>query len=114
MITTDNTAIQNITYTKPTNIIDLINHKIKVEQENAFGITVLFIMISTMISSATAALAIHHQFSFMYLALALVTAMGTNATAFSQSPFKYVAWAGIISITTNIVLILMQLITLYF
>lgn len=114
MITTDNTAIQNITYTKSTNIIDLINNKIKAEQENAFGITVLFIMISTMIASATAALAIHHQFSFVYLALALVTAMGTNATAFSQSPFKYVAWAGVISITTNIVLILMQLITLYF
>lgn len=112
MISTKNTTITSIPYKRTSIIQDvfaLVNNKIEKEKENAFGITVLIIMISTMIASVSAALAIYKDFSFVILAFTLITSMGTNAAAFSQSPFKYVVWAGIISIVGNTFLVFYQL-----
>ncbi|CAL2063222.1 hypothetical protein [Tenacibaculum sp. 190524A05c] len=108
MITTNNITVTTAEK-KNVSIIEMINKKIEKEQENSFGITILFVMISTMISSVAIGLALHDGFSFAIVALSSVTAMGTNAAAFSQSPFKYVVWLGTISIITNTLLVLLQL-----
>lgn len=113
MIATKNTTIDHISYNKPTSIIDLINQKIEKEQHNSIGISVILIIVNTMIASATAALAIHGEVSMFILMFACVTAMGTNAAVFSQRAFKYVAWAGIISIIGNSILAIYQTIALF-
>ena len=108
MITAKNITVTT-TAKKNVSIIEMINNKIKKEQENSFGNTMLFVMISTMISSISIGLALHDGFSFPIVALSATTAMGTNAAAFSQSPFKYVVWLGLISIITNTLLVFLQL-----
>ncbi|WP_143569775.1 hypothetical protein [Tenacibaculum agarivorans] len=109
MITTKDTTVTNYNYNTNTSIISFINDKIKKAEKNSIGITVLIVMISTMIASVSAGLAIHNQISYFIVAFTLVTAMGTNAAAFSQSGFKYVAWAGLLSIVGNTLLIIYQM-----
>ncbi len=108
MITAKNITVTTTTK-KNTSIIEIINNKIEKEQENSFGITILFVMVSTMISSIAIGLALHKGFSFLIVTISSVTAMGTNAAAFSQRAFKYVVWLGIISIITNALLVIFQL-----
>lgn len=108
MITTKN-IITPSALKRNTSIVEMINQKIKEEQENCFGITILFVMVSTMISSISIGLALHNGFSFPIVALSAITAMGTNTAAFSQSAFKHVVWLGIISIIINTLLVLLQL-----
>ncbi|WP_408039714.1 hypothetical protein [Tenacibaculum amylolyticum] len=112
MITTKNTTLDNVTYTKKSTVFDLINNKIQKEQENSLGITILLIMVSTMIASVSVGLAIHGEISVGILIFSAVTAMGTNATAFGQGPFKYIVWAAIISIIGNTILSLYQILLL--
>ena len=109
MITAKNITVTSTTERKNISLIEMINDKIKKEQENSFGISMLFVMISTMISSISIGLALHGGFSYPIVALSSMTAMATNAAAFSQSPFKYVVWLGIISIITNTLLVIIQL-----
>lgn len=114
MITTNNTITNYTTYNKSTSIISIINQKIKEEEKNSLGITIILIMLSTMIASITVGFALYKELSLFPLAFACITAMGTNATAFSQSPFKYVVWSAIISILGNSFLVFYQMFTLFF
>ncbi|CAL2103171.1 conserved membrane protein of unknown function [Tenacibaculum sp. 190130A14a] len=91
------------------NIINLINKRIDQEKENAIGLAVVFIMVGTMIASISAALAIHGKINLFALVFSCITAMGANATAISQQPFKTIVWAFIINIIGNILLIIYQL-----
>ena len=109
MITAKNITVTTVTERKNISIVEMINNKIKKEQENSFGISMIFVMLSTMISSISIGLALHDGFSYPIVALSATTAMATNAAAFSQSPFKYVVWLGLISIITNTLLIFLQL-----
>ncbi|WP_299162418.1 hypothetical protein [uncultured Tenacibaculum sp.] len=92
------------------NLISIINKKIAQEKENAIGISVILIMIGTMIASFSAALAVHGEVNILPLAFTCISAMGANAIAISQRAFKTVAWAFIINILGNILLIIYQLI----
>lgn len=91
------------------NPIALINKKIEEESENAIGLSVVFIMVGTMIASISAALAIHGPINLFALLFSCITAMGANATAISQRPFKTIVWAFMINIIGNILLIVYQL-----
>ncbi len=114
MITINNTEIRSNTYNKKATIIDLINRKIEKEKDNSIGITIVLIMINTMIASVSVALSIYNDISFIPLIFGCVAAMGTNAAAFSQSPFKYIAWACIISVLGNSLLAIYQGIMLFY
>ena len=91
------------------NLITLINKRIERESENAIGLAVVFIMVGTMIASISAALAIHGSINLFALIFSCITAMGANAVAISQRPFKTIVWAFIINIIGNILLVIYQL-----
>ena len=109
---TTNSIPANITISKQRNfsLVSVINNWVKKEQENAFGISILFIMVGTMVASISAALAIHGDIAYFPLAFTCLSAMGANVTAISQRPFKVVTWAFIINIIGNLLLIIYQLI----
>ncbi|SEB41895.1 hypothetical protein SAMN04489761_0595 [Tenacibaculum sp. MAR_2009_124] len=109
---TTNSIPANITISKPQNfsLISIINKWVKKEQENAFGISILFIMVGTMVASISAALAIHGEIAYFPLIFTCLSAMGANVTAISQRPFKVVTWAFIVNILGNLILVIYQLI----
>ncbi|OSY89467.1 hypothetical protein WH52_02200 [Tenacibaculum holothuriorum] len=109
MITTQNINTDITLKPRSFSLIDYINKKIQQEEKNGIGIAVILIMVSTMIASFSAALAIHKQINIIPLAFTCISAMGANAVAISQRPFKYIAWAFIISIVGNIGMIIYQL-----
>lgn len=88
------------------NFISAINDKIKVEEKNAIGLSVILIMAGTMIASVTAALAAHGEINMFFLMFACISAMGANAAAISQRSFKTIVWAFIINILGNILSII--------
>lgn len=113
MITIKSNTINNITFLKPITIVSYINAKIKEEQQNSLGITILLIMANTMIASIAAALAIEDNFSVFCLAFTCISAMGTNAVAFSQRSFASIVWSALISIIGNTTLIAYLTFTLF-
>lgn len=88
------------------NFISAINDKIKAEEKNAIGLSVILIMAGTMIASVTAALAAHGEINMFFLMFACISAMGANAAAISQRSFKTIVWAFIINILGNILSII--------
>lgn len=90
--------------------IPQINRWIKTQEENAIGISIILIMIGTMIASISVALAIHKEIAYIPLIFSCFSAMGANAIAISQRPFKVVIWAFLINIIGNIACIIYQLI----
>ncbi|WP_272149372.1 hypothetical protein [Tenacibaculum aiptasiae] len=110
MSTTKQLTVSNLNAkTLNFNPIKTINQKIAEEKKNAIGISVILIMIGTMIASFSAALAVHGEVNLFPLIFTCVSAMGANALAISQRPFKVVAWGFIINILGNILLIIYQL-----
>lgn len=97
---------------KSFNVLHSINHIIEREKTNAIGITIMLIMFGTGIASITAALSVHGEVSIPILMTATFFAMGANATAISQQPFKTIVWAFIINITINSLLLIYQVIDL--
>ena len=108
-------TIKHITVSQPSNkvanfnLITAINNRIDKEKENAIGISVILIMAGTMIASFSAALAVHGEINILPLIFTCISAMGANAIAISQRPFRIVAWAFIVNILGNILLIIYQL-----
>ena len=88
------------------NFISAINKRIKAEEKNAIGLSVILIMAGTMIASVTAALAAHGEINMFFLMFACISAMGANAIAISQRSFKTIVWAFIINILGNILSII--------
>ncbi|TDQ25802.1 hypothetical protein [Tenacibaculum caenipelagi] len=86
-------------------IITYINKKINEGEKNRIGISIILITVGSMIASITAALAVDGKVNLFALIFACVTAMGANAVAISQRSFKTIAWAFIINILGNIILI---------
>lgn len=91
-------------------LIQYINAIIEKEKSNAIGITIMLIMLGTGIASITAALAVQGEISLPVLMVSTVFAMGANATAISQQPFKTIVWAFILNITVNSLLLVYQII----
>jgi hypothetical protein len=95
------------------NLINYINTKIEQEKTNAIGITIMLIMFGTGIASITAALSVHGGVSLPILMGSTLLAMGSNAIAISQQPFKVIVWAFIVNIIINSLLLIFQLIDLF-
>lgn len=93
-------------------LIAYINKVIAREQKNALGITLVYIMVGTGIASITAALSVHEGVSLPILMTSASLAMGTNAAALSQQPFKTTTWFFIVNVAVNSVLLIYQLIIL--
>lgn len=94
------------------NLLQYVNLIIERERANAIGITIMLIMFGTGIASITAALSVHGDVSIPILMTATFLAMGANATAISQQPFKTIVWAFILNITINSLLLIYQVIDL--
>ncbi len=106
MITTNEiTTEKTFQITNNTGILAYINKKIAEGERNSIGVSIMLITVGSMIASITAALAVNGDVNFFALVFACITAMGANATAISQRPFKIIAWAFIINIIGNISLI---------
>ncbi|MDX8554649.1 hypothetical protein MK851_13580 [Tenacibaculum sp. 1B UA] len=106
MVTTENlTTEKTLQKTNSMGITAYINKKIAEGERNSIGVSIILITVGSMIASITAALAIDGEVHLFALIFACVTAMGANATAISQQPFKIIAWAFIINIVGNISLI---------
>jgi hypothetical protein len=90
-----------------------INRKIKQEKVNAIGITIMLIMFGTGIASLTAAFAVNGEVSLPILMTSTLLAMGANAIAISQQPFKIIVWAFIVNILINSLLLAYQVIALF-
>ncbi|CAM1365096.1 conserved protein of unknown function [Tenacibaculum soleae] len=100
MITTEQILVENSTFKfYKLNFLSTINHKIAQEKENAFGISLILLMVSSMIASFSAALAI-----------TCISAMGANAVAISQRSLKTVVWSFFTAILINVLLIIYQII----
>ena len=111
MVTTEQLIVNNSTIKfSKLNFISIINNKIAQEENNAFGISIILLMASSMIASFSAALAVHGDVNIFALIITCVSAMGANAVAISQRAFKTVIWTFFIAISTNILLIIYQLI----
>ena len=107
MITTEQILVQNSTFKfYKLNFLSTINHKIAQEKENAFGISLILLMVSSMIASFSAALAVHGNVNIFALAITCISAMGGNAVAISQRSLKTVVW----TFFTAILLIIYQII----
>lgn len=98
---------------KSFNLLHYVNHIIERERTNSIGITIMFIMFGTGIASITAALSVHGEVSIPILMTSTLFAMGANATAISQQPFKTIVWAFILNITINSLLLIYQVIDLF-
>lgn len=94
------------------NIFQYVNRIIKREKTNAIGISIMLIMVGTGIASITAALAVNGEVSLPILMTSTLFAMGANATAISQQPFKTVVWAFVLNIAINSLLLIYQVIDL--
>ncbi|MEE3999134.1 hypothetical protein V1T75_02200 [Tenacibaculum sp. FZY0031] len=106
MVTTENvTAEKTIQKTNSMGIKAYINKKIAEGERNSIGVSIILITVGSMIASITAALSVNGAVNLFALIFACVTAMGANAAAISQRPFKIIAWAFIINILGNISLI---------
>lgn len=105
------TQIKDYRTTK-SGIISFINEKIQAEEKNAIGIAVILIIAGTMIASISAALAVHGEIAILPLIFSCVSAMGANAIAISQRPFKMIVWAFAINILGNSLLIIYQIFNL--
>lgn len=97
---------------KNLNLLSYVNQIIEREKTNAIGITIMLIMFGTGIASITAALSVNGEVSLPILITSTLFAMGANATAISQQPFKTIVWAFILNITINSLLLIYQLIDL--
>lgn len=108
-------TLTSTTKTQQKHTLGLIGHINKViarEQKNALGITLVYIMVGTGIASITAALSVHEGVSLPILMTAASLAMGTNASALSQQPFKITTWFFIVNVIVNSILLIYQLFTL--
>ena len=92
--------------------INWVNYYLEKEQENAMGITLIYIMIGSGLASITGALAVKNPISMPILITLAVLAMGTNVTVLSQRTFKISTWFFIISIFVNVFLLIYQIIIL--
>lgn len=111
MITTEQILVENSTFKfYKLNFLSTINHKIAQEKENAFGISLILLMISSMIASFSAALAVHGNVNVFILAITCISAMGANAVAISQRSLKTVVWSFFVTILINVLLIIHQII----
>lgn len=107
MNTVEQLTVKNTTSkTFNINFISAINDRIKAEEKNAIGLSIILIMAGTMIASVTAALAAHGEINMFFLMFACISAMGANAAAISQRSFKTIVWAFIINILGNILSII--------
>lgn len=107
MNTVEQLTVKNTTSkTFNINFISAINDRIKAEEKNAIGLSVILIMAGTMIASVTSALAAHGEINMFFLMFACISAMGANAAAISQRSFKTIVWAFIINILGNILSII--------
>ncbi|WP_428743073.1 hypothetical protein [Tenacibaculum sp.] len=110
MVTTENLTTEKV-YQKTTRlgILTYINQKIAEGEKNSIGISIILITVGSMIASITAALAVDGDVNLFALIFACATAMGANAVAISQRPFKAIVWAFIISFLGNIFMIFYQI-----
>ena len=111
MVTTEQLIVNNsiITFSK-LNFISIINNKIAQEENNAFGISIILLMASSMIASFSAALSVHGEVNILALVITCISAMGANAVAISQRSLKTVVWTFFFAVLANIILIIYQLI----
>ena len=110
MVTTEQLIVNSepIKFTK-LNFLATINSKIAAEESNAFGISIILLMASSMIASFSAALAVHGEVNLFALVITCISAMGANAVAISQRSFKTVVWTFFFAVLANIALIIYQL-----
>lgn len=110
MTTTEQLTVNNetIKFSK-LNIIDIINNKIKQEESNAIGISIILLIASSMVASFSAALSVHHDVNLFALIVTCVSAMGANAIALSLQTFKAITWGFLTAIIINVLLIIYQL-----
>jgi hypothetical protein len=91
-------------------IINWVNYYVKKEQENAIGITLIYIIVGSGIASITGALAVKNPISMPILITAALLSMGTNVSVLSQRTFKTSTWFFFISILINSLLLIYQII----
>ncbi|WP_275315655.1 hypothetical protein [Tenacibaculum bernardetii] len=111
MATTEQLFVNNTTFKfSKFNFISVINSKIAQEESNAFVISIVLLMASSMIASFSAALAVHGEVNLFALVITCISAMGANAVAISQRSLKTVVWSFFFAVLANIALIIYQLI----
>ena len=93
-------------------LIKWVNKSIVREQNNAIGITLIYVMVGSGIASLTAALSVYGTVSLPILLTTACLAMGTNAAVLSQQPFKFSTWFFIVSVTINTALLGYQIVNL--
>ncbi|RLK02163.1 hypothetical protein [Tenacibaculum discolor] len=110
MVTTENLTSEKMNQrTSLLGFLAYINQKIAEGEKYSIGISIILITVGSMIASFTAALAVDGDVNLFALIFACVTAMGANAAAISQRPFKTIVWAFIISFLGNIFMIFYQI-----
>ena len=86
-------------------LIDKINTVIDREQNNYYGIMTLAITAGSCLAGVAAMFILQSGAPIWQLATVAATAMGSNAMAIGQAPFKTFAWSFLISAVASAVFI---------
>lgn len=85
-------------------LFNKVNQKIDQLESNRFGIMAVTITLGSCWASVAAMLLLNGN-HFWMLYPCTITAMGANALAIAQAPFRWVIWSFLISILVNTVII---------
>ena len=92
-----------------TNVINIINDWINVNNNNRYGIMALTITFGSCLGSIAAMLISQNHAPFWQLALCTAFTMMANSAAIAQAPFKWIIWVFLGSVAVNSLLILIHL-----